>query len=145
MTIYGPNGGVVVGQPISPNFGAQNGASPAGGAAIALPAGMSMLEAMSRGILPRNAYVTSVNGASTGAGDNVSVDELMATGNGNQSMRGTPVPPSGGINDQQFTAGTSAVALQVNGPTQTNTEPQPLAPVSGAILCGNIAQSGFGG
>ena len=146
MTVFKSTDGVVVGQPMSPSFGAQNGAQGAGAATIQLPAGMSILEAMSRGILPRNAYVANVNGVSTGAGDNVSVDELLATGNGNQSVRGAPLPPSGGINDQQFVSGTGAVAMSANGPTQTNTEPQPLAPVSGAVLSANITLgTSFGG
>jgi hypothetical protein len=152
MTIYvsNPVTGPVVGQPISPQFAQQfAGALPTTavgiGFGVAVPANMSILEAAGRSILPRNQYVTTVNSISTGAGDNASIDELMSTGNGNQSMRGAPVPPSGGVNDQQFTDGTSAVALQVNGPTQTNTEPQPLAPVSGAVLASNCGFAGFGG
>lgn len=148
MTLFKSTDGVVAGQPISPAFGSQNGAQGAGATAIQLPAGMSVLEAMSRGILPRNAYVATVNGISIGTGDNCTVDELLATGNGNQSMRGAPVPPSGGVNDQQFVAGTSAGTNSANGPTPINTEPQTLGPVSGGVLATNItltAPVGFGG
>ena len=64
--------------------------------------------------------------------------ELMGNGNGVPAMRGTSLAPSGGVNDQQFAAGYAAPTLQENGPTPTNTEPQPLGPVSGAVTGANI-------
>jgi hypothetical protein len=152
MTIYGPNGGVVVGQPISPNFGAQCGASPAGGPIIELPANMPMLEAMSRGLLPRNAIVATINGVSAGSGDNLSVDEAMGSGNGAQVNLGAPVNNSSGnpatngaINNQQFSGGiTGPVAPSANGPAPTNTETLTSAPVSGATLAVNVGLTANG-
>lgn len=142
MTLYsGPTQPTVTSGQISPNFGVQSGgAIPAAvNPVIAIPAGMTALEAAGRAIAPLNANVSTVNGLSVGAGDICSLSELLSGGNGTPSMRGAPLPPSGGLNDQQFTAGTSAQTLQVNGPTPTNTEPQTLGPVSGAVLGSNIA------
>lgn len=151
MTIYGTTDGRVVGQPISPSFGAQNGASAAGAGLIELPAGMPLLVAMSLGLVPINALVTSINGQSMAGGgiggDVCTVAEMISTGNGACAMRGTPPPPSGGINDQVFAGNQSAVAMLQNGPTPVNTEAQPLGPVSAAITCNNVAltANGFGG
>jgi hypothetical protein len=140
MTIYsGPTAGLVTGQPISGDFGKQNSGSPPANNLTSIPPAMTQLEAASRGIVPLNANVTSVNGISTGVGDPCSMLELMTNGNGVPACRGTPLPPSGGQNDQQFASGTAAPTFQENGPTPTNTDPQTLAPVSGAVTGANIA------
>jgi hypothetical protein len=140
MTIFqNPVTGPVVGQPIQPGFGVQNSGAQAVGAPLTtIPPNMTQLEAASRGIVPLNMNVTSVNGISTGQSDPCSMLELMSNGNGVPAMRGAALPPSGGINDQQFAAGYAAPTLQENGPTPTNTDPQPLSPVSGAVLGANI-------
>jgi hypothetical protein len=141
MTIFqNPVTGPVVGQPISPNFSQQfSGAQAAGAPLTTIPPAMTQLEALSRGVVPANMNVTSVNGISTGANDPCSMLELMTNGNGVPTMRGTALPPSGGQNDQQFAVGTSALTFQENGPTPTNCEPQTLSPVSGAVTGANIA------
>jgi hypothetical protein len=134
MTIYaGPTAGLVTGQPISGSFGLQHAGAVAAPAPITvIPPNMTQLEAYSRALVPLNINVTAVNGISTGVGDPCSALELMTNGNGVPACRGAPLPPSGGINDQQFAVGTAAPTFQENGPTQTNTDPQTLAPVSGA-------------
>jgi hypothetical protein len=100
---------------------------------------MPLLVAASLGLVPANQLVTSVNSISVGQGDPCSIAELMTNGNGPPTTRGAALPPSGGINDQQFAIGTAAPTFQENGPTTTNTDPQPLAPVSGAILGANVS------
>jgi hypothetical protein len=134
MTVYQTEGRVI-GQPISPSFGAQNGAG--GGGVVSLPAGMSMLEAMSRGILPRNALVASIDGVNTGLGNPTPVGDLCSNGAGQQMNLGTSVagvannPIGNGANDQQvFVDGTGAQAQLVNGPTPTCTESLTSGPVS---------------
>lgn len=146
MTIYGPNGGVVTGQPISPFFGAQNGASPAGGPVTTIPAGMPLLEAAARGVVPRNANVTSINGVSASL---TTIDDLMANGAGAQLNLGTGTPNvagnpagNGAINQQEFVDGTSAASQTVNGPTPTATESLTSCPVSGATLGANVTLAG---
>jgi hypothetical protein len=99
---------------------------------------MTQLEAYSRGIVPANVNIAAVNGLSTGAGDPCSSLELMSNGNGQSTFRGTSAAPSGAINDEQFVVGTSAATFTSNGPTPTNTEPQTLGPVSGAVTGSNI-------
>lgn len=143
MTIYQTEGRVA-GQPISPSFGAQNGAG--GGGVVAIPAGMSMLEAMSRGILPRNAQVTSINGVGASL---TTIDDLMSNGAGNQLNLGTSTPNvagnpagNGAINQQEFVDGTSAASQTVNGPTPTAVESLTSCPVSGATLGTNISLAG---
>jgi hypothetical protein len=168
MTIYGPNGGVVVGQPISPNFGAQNGASPAGGPVISQPTEapvvggmqatgvqMSVLEACSRGLLPRNALVASVAtvpvsvGVSILQGDSASVDELLSSGNGAQVSLGVAVPPNAstpnaattaGVNNQIFVEGIGNANDGLStGPTPTNNESLTSAPVPGSVTTANVS------
>jgi hypothetical protein len=168
MTIYGPTGGVVVGQPISPYFGAQNGASPAGGpitqqSTTAPTAGgmqatgvqMSLLEACSRGLMPRNAYLASVAsvapsaGVSNTNGDALSVDEAMSSGNGAEECGGVAVNPNagtpiavttGGVNTQIFVEGiANANGALSTGPTPTNTESVTGAPVPGSMTTASVA------
>jgi hypothetical protein len=140
MTIYqNPSTGLIVGQQLAPGFGVQNsGAVAPFPPLVQIPPAMTQLEAYSRGIVPININVSAVNGTSTGAGDPCSALELMSNGNGVPAMRGAPLAPSGGINDQQFAAGTAAPTFQENGPTPTNTDPQPLSPVSGAVVGANL-------
>lgn len=150
MTIYGPNGGVVTGQPISPFFGAQNGASPSGGVVTTPPPAMPILEAVGRGLVPLNALVTSVNGISTGSnsnigGDQVSVAELISNGNGEATARGTNIGANGAINQQIFVEGiATANAALSTGPTTTNTSTLTEAPVSGATLGTNVTLNAGG-
>jgi hypothetical protein len=167
MTIYGPNGGVVVGQPISPFFGAQNGASPPGGPIIQQPttaptAGglqatgiqMPLLEAVARGIIPRNAAVASVAGVATSVGitntngDALSVDEAMGDGNGAQVNLGVAVPgtsgnpttvATGGVNNQIFGSGASLPANLAQGPTPTNSETLTSGPVPASTTTANVS------
>jgi hypothetical protein len=148
MTIISnPVTGPVVGQPIQPGFGQQSAGSAPTNTAIAIPAGMTALEAQGRSTLPTNCLVTSVNGVNVGPGDPCSVSELMTNGNGVTAMHGCSTPPSGGISDQQFASGTAAPTFIENGPTTTNNEPQPLGPVGGAVLVSNLAltANGFAG
>jgi hypothetical protein len=155
MTIFKTTDGIVAGQPINPNFGAANGAVAAGVGTVQIPAGMSALEAMSRGILPRNQMIQTVNGVNVGGTtngfgtDNCTAAELFTNGNGPPCVAG--VPPVGGANgandQQQFVAGTNPNAQIQNGPTTTNIDPLPLAPVSvntnGSAL--GLSAGAFGG
>jgi hypothetical protein len=154
MTVFKSTDGLVVGQPISPFFGAQNGVQGAGAPVIQSPnaspnSGVQqpIAAAVATGSVPRNALASTVNGLNVGLGDVCSVDELISNGNGFPAMLGTAKPPSGGINDENFTGQLSAAAMQENGPAPVNNEVQPLGPVSSAVLTSNIAltPSGFGG
>ncbi|HWX29586.1 MAG TPA: hypothetical protein VNZ53_19340 [Steroidobacteraceae bacterium] len=154
MTIYGSNGGVVTGQPISPSFGAQNGAN-GGTAVLQLPTTMPILEAMSRGILPRNLYLGSVNGVSVGPNNPTALDDIMSNGAGNQVNAGVAVPNiaanpagNGAINNEIFVSGGSlggANAGLTNGPVPVNTETLTSCPVSGATLASTLAPFGTAG
>jgi|HubBroStandDraft_3_1064219.scaffolds.fasta_scaffold07948_2 hypothetical protein len=155
MTVFKSTDGLVVGQPINPNFGAANGAVAPGVNTVQIPPGMPALEAMSRGILPRNQMVQTVNGVSVGGTingigtDNCTAAELFTNGNGAPCVGG--VPPVGGANgandQQQFVVGTNANAQIQNGPTTFNTDPLTLAPVSvntnGSAL--GLSAGAFGG
>ncbi len=174
MTIYGPNGGVVVGQPISPFFGAQNGANAAapiisqptsapGTGMQATGVQMSLLEACSRGLMPRNANVASVAGVSAGVGisntngDSLSVDEAMSNGNGQQVNLGVAVPPNAAnpnsittssINNQIFVEGAAnANGGLSTGPAPTNIEALTSAPIPASMTTANVTlvAGGFSG
>jgi hypothetical protein len=167
MTIYGPNGGVVVGQPISPYFGAQNGASPAGGPAIEQPttaptAGgmqatgvqMSVLEACSRGLIPRNIQLSTISGQSVSVGvsalqgDGMTLDEAFSSGNGAQVSLGAAVAPNAGnpnsittmgINNQVFVDGIATANDGLStGPTPFNNESVVSAPLPGSTTTANV-------
>ena len=105
-----------------------------------------MLEAMSRGLLPRNANVSAINSVSTGAQNPTPVDDLMSNGAGNQVNAGVAVPNSSGnpagngaINQQVFVDGVSSANAGLStGPAPTNTETLTSCPVSGATLGGSI-------
>jgi hypothetical protein len=156
MTIYGPNGGVVVGQPISPFFGAQNGASPAGGPIVQAPLGINVpvVEACARGQIPRNMLVTSVGGVSCGAQNGTPIDDLFGNGAGAQVNSGVavagvsnnPISITGaGLNNQTFVEGTSAGASLSTGPDPFSTETLTSCPVSHATLVSQLTLSGFQG
>jgi hypothetical protein len=166
MAIYGPNGGVVVGQPISPHFGAQNGANaaapviqqptsaPVTGGMQATGVQMSMLEACSRGLIPRNAQLATIAGQAVSVGvsalqgDGVTVDEAFASGNGMQVNLGVAVPPNAGNNSAVETAGVNnqifvegianANAATSTGPTPFNTESVVSAPLPGSTTTANV-------
>jgi hypothetical protein len=149
MTVYGSTDGVVVGQPISPFFGAQNGVSQPAGGKVALPTNMTVVEAAARGTLPRNAQVSTINGVSTGLSNPVPVDDLACNGAGAQLNLGIPVAgvagnpvSNGAIDQQQFVDGTGAVAQSANGPTPTSVESLTSAPVTVATTGGNVGLAG---
>jgi hypothetical protein len=164
MTQY-VNQGVVVGQPMSPNFGAQQGVGPAvivqqpttapvAGGMQATGVQMSLLEACSRGIIPRNANLATVAGQSVSAGvsnvqgDGMSVDEGLSSGNGAQTSLGVAVPPNAGnnaatetaaVNNQVFVEGiASANGALSTGPAATNVESAVSAPTPGSITTANV-------
>lgn len=166
MTIYGPNGGVVVGQPISPFFGAQNGANaaapiieqpttaPVTGGMQATGVQMSILEACSRGLIPRNAQISTIAGQSVSVGisalqgDGVSFDEALSSGNGMQVNLGVAVAPNAGnpnsittmgVNNQIFVEGVANLNDGLStGPTPTNTESVVSAPLPGSTTTANV-------
>lgn len=150
MTLYGNNNNGPVGGIMSPFQGTTPGVN--GGATQQLPAGMSLLEAMSRGLVARNAFVSSVNGVSVGSnanigGDNCTVDELVSNGNGNPTERGASIAPAGAQNTQIFADGFGQAAQQGNGAIPKNTSALTEAPVSGATIASNVTltSQGFGG
>src|SRR5271166_4038292 len=117
MTVFKSTDGVVVGQPMSPSFGAQNGAqgvaaptieqptiAPVAGGMSATGVQMSVLEACSRGLIPRNAQISTIAGMPVSAGisqaqgDSVSFDEALSSGNGAQVNAGVAVPPNAANN-----------------------------------------------
>jgi hypothetical protein len=167
MAIYSTIGTIVVGQPMSPNFGAQNGAAIAGAPVIQQPttapvAGgmqatgvqMSLLEACSRGLIPRNAQLATIAGQAVSAGisalqgDGVSIDEALSSGNGAQTCAGVAVAPNAsnnsvvttmGTNNQVFVEGVSGVGDALStGPTPTNTESVVSAPLPGSTTTANV-------
>jgi hypothetical protein len=153
MTLYsGPTQPLAPGAPISGNFGVQSAGSAPANPVITAPPAMPLIEAMSRGILPRNSMVTAVNGVSTGAQNPTVLADACSNGCGAQVNGGVAVagvagnPVSNGANDsQQFVDGTSAIAQSGNGPTPTGTETLTSAPVSVNTLAGNVTLSGYGG
>lgn len=155
MTLFKSTDGVVAGQPMSPNFGAQNGVQGVGAPTVQLPAGMPLLVAASLGLVPANCLVSTVNGVSVGGtvgatgGDPCSVMELMSSGNGNQANGGVGQGPIANeqSEQQQYVIGQTAVAASANGPTPTNVDPIGLAPVSAGVPANavGLVASGFVG
>jgi hypothetical protein len=164
MTIY-VNGGPVVGQPMSPNFGAQNGlgatpviqqptTAPTAGGMQATGVQMSLLEACSRGIIPRNAQLSTIAGQSVSAGasqsqgDSLSIDEAFAGGNGAAVCLGAPVAPNAGntsvvtlstLSSQAFVDGIAGVGDALStGPAPTNIESVVSAPLSHSTTTANV-------
>ena len=165
MTQY-QNLGAVVGQPMSPAFGAQCGAgtlpviqqsttAPTAGGMQATGVQMSLLEACSRGVMPRNANVASVSGVAPSVGisntngDALSVDEAMSNGNGAQVCGGVAVNPNasspiavttGGVNTQIFVEGiANANGALSTGPVSTNTETVTSAPVPASMTTASVS------
>ena len=152
MTLYGNGNNAPVGGIMSPFQGTTPGV--AGGATQQLPAGMSLLEAMSRGLVSRNSLVNTVNGVSTGLGSPTPIGDLCSNGAGQQMNLGVAVPgvagnPVGnGANDQQvFVDGTSGPAQLANGPTPTCVESLTSGPVSVNTNANSVAlvANGFQG
>jgi hypothetical protein len=162
MTLFKSTDGYVCGQPISPNFGAANGASPAGAVVIQSPnsspnSGVQQptLEAVGRGSMPANALVSTVAGVSTGGSvtapgigaDPCSVVELLSSGNGNQANGGVGQPSINAeqAEQQQYAVGETAVAMTQNGPTPVNVDTLGVAPVPAGIPTNQIGlvASGF--
>jgi hypothetical protein len=150
---------------MSPFFGAQNGlgatpviqqptTAPTAGGMQATGVQMSLLEACSRGIIPRNAQLATISGQAVSAGvsalqgDSMSVDEGLSSGNGAQTSLGVAVAPNGGnpnsittmgVNNQVFVDGIgTANDTQSTGPTPTNTETVVSAPTPGSTTTANI-------
>ncbi len=157
MTIY-VNSGPAVGQPISPSFGAQNGlgatpviqqptTAPVAGGMQATGVQMSLLEACSRGIIPRNALVASVAGVSCGAQNATPIDDLIGNGAGAQVNGGIAVngafgnpAQGGGVNNQQFVDGNVTLNAGLStGPAPTGNEILTSAPVSAGTTTANVA------
>lgn len=167
MTVFKNTDGIVVGQPMSPFFGAQNGQQGAGAITIEQPttapvAGgmqatgvqMSMLEACSRGLIPRNAQLSTIAGQSVSAGisalqgDGVSLDEAFCSGNGTQVNLGVAVAPNASNNqfgvlsvlsNQVFVEGTAnANDALSTGPTPTNNESIVSAPLAGSTTTAGV-------
>lgn len=162
MTVYGATDPQVIGQPISPFFGAQNGIKYSGAPTIPLPAQVNapqvtVLESVARGALPRNALVASVNGVNTGLDQKgaPTVDDLLANGAGNQVNIGVAVNgafgnPSvnGAISQEVFVDGAQTLNAGLStGPTTFNSETLTSCPVSGATVGSNVTlvAGGFGG
>jgi hypothetical protein len=167
MTVFKSTDGVAVGQPMSPFFGAQNGAQGAGAPTIQQPttapvAGgmqatgvqMSLLEACSRGIIPRNQQLSTIAGQSVSGGisalqgDGVSLDEAFASGNGAQVNLGVAVAPNAGnnvavttmgVNNQIFVEGTATANDTLStGPTPTNNESVVSVPLAHSTTTANV-------
>jgi hypothetical protein len=167
MTVFKSTDGVAVGQPCSPFFGAQNGAQGAGAPTIQQPttapvAGgmqatgvqMSLLEACSRGIIPRNTQLATIAGQavsvgiSASQGDSLSLDEAWSSGNGAQTSLGVAVAPNAGnnvavttagVNNQVFVEGTSNANDSLStGPVLTNNESVVSAPLPGSTTTANV-------
>jgi len=164
MTLYVQHG-PVVGQPMSPSFGAQNGlgatpvieqptTAPVAGGMQATGVQMSLLEACSRGLIPRNAQLATIAGQAVSAGisalqgDGVTLDEALSSGNGAQISLGVAVPPNAGnntavttmgVNNQIFVEGiANANGALSTGPAQTNTESVVSAPLAGSTTTANV-------
>ena len=164
MTQY-VNQGVVVGQPMSPFFGLQQGVGPApvieqpttaptAGGMQATGVQMSMLEAASRGLIPRNAQLATIAGQSVSAGvsalqgDSLSIDEAFAGGNGAEVCLGAPVAPNAGNNStvtlstlssQAFVDGIAGVGDALStGPAATNIESVISAPMAHSTTTASV-------
>ena len=167
MTIFGQVDGLVVGQPLNPNFGAANGAqsptagliqqptqAPITGGMQATGVQMSILEACARGIIPRNAQLATIAGQAVSVGvsalqgDGVTIDEALTSGNGMQVNLGVAVAPNAsnpnsvttmGVNNQVFVEGiANANGALSTGVAPTNTESVVSAPLPGSTTTANI-------
>jgi hypothetical protein len=167
MTIYGQTDGIVVGQPLNPNFGAANGAqattagfiqqpttAPVAGGMQATGVQMSLLEACARGIIPRNAQLATVAGQAVSAGisasqgDSMSVDEGLSSGNGAQVCLGVACAPNAGntvttttmgVNTQIFVDGlANANDALSTGNAPTDIESVVSQPTPGSVTTANF-------
>lgn len=168
MTVYKNTDGIVVGQPMSPFFGAQNGqqgpsaitiqqptTAPAAGGMQATGVQMSVLEACSRGLIPRNAQLSTIAGQSVSVGvsalqgDSVSLDEAFSSGNGMQVNLGVAVAPNANNNvagtlsvlsNQVFVDGIANANDSLStGPTPLNNESIVSAPLAGSTTTANVS------
>jgi len=171
MTLYGATDPVVIGQPMSPFFGAQNGngrTATAAGAAPIVPQPtsapgvgtqatgiqVSLLEAVARGSIPRNAQISTIAGQSVSAGisaqqgDGLTLDEALSSGNGAQLSLGVAVPPNASnntavtqmsVNGQVFVDGIANANDGLStGPTPFNIESVVSAPLPGSTTTANV-------
>jgi len=115
---------------------------------------MSVLEACSRGLIPRNAQLATIAGQAVSVGisalqgDGVTLDEAFTSGNGAQVNLGVAVPPNAGnnvatttagINNQVFVDGIANANDSLStGPTPFNNESLISAPLSGATTTANV-------
>jgi hypothetical protein len=155
MTIYsGPTQPTVLGQPISGDFGKQaGGAIPAGAPIIPVPLAASIggtnlttLEAASRGMVPMNALVSTVNGVSVGGAPTVIGSDpatvlQVLNGNGQETCRGVNTNGvNGALNQQVFVDGIGSTNAGLStGPAPTDTSSLVEAPVAASTLLANIA------
>ena len=160
MTVYGATDPQVLGQPVSPFFGAQQNVRYTGAPVIPQPAQVNAPqvtahESISRGALPMNANATAVGAVSTGAQNPTPMADMLGNGCGNQCNLGVAVPPNGGnpnsittlgVNNQIFVEGIANAADGLStGPVPTNVETMTSAPVPGSTTVNNLTLSGFQG
>jgi hypothetical protein len=167
LTVYKNTDGVVVGQPVSPFFGAQCGQQGPGAITIEQPTQapvtggmqatgvqMSLLEQCSRGLIPRNANLATIAGQSVSAGisasqgDSLSIDEAFCGGNGAEVCLGAPVAPNAGntsvvtlstLSNQAFVDGIAGVGDALStGPAATNIESVVSAPLAHSTTTANV-------
>lgn len=146
MTQFGnPVSGLVVGQPISPNFSQQNSGAVSGAAPITqLPTGTPLLVQASNGSVPLNQLVNTINGVSASGnpftgGDPCTIAQVLSNGNGSETARGASTALNGANAQQVFVDGiASAIGPSATGPTADNTSSLTECPVSAATLCPNV-------
>jgi hypothetical protein len=159
MTVFKSTDGLVVGQPISPFFGAQNGVQGAGAPVIQSPnsspnSGVQqpIHAAISTGSMPQNAMINTVNGVSPGGNpavigsDPASVAQQISNGNGADTERGVPIPGQSGnpatpgtVNNQIFVDGiNTANAALSTGPAPTDISSATECPLSSSMQTNNV-------
>jgi hypothetical protein len=167
MTVFKNTDGIVVGQPMSPFFGAQCGqqgpgaitieqptTAPTAGGMQATGVQMSLLEQCSRGLIPRNAHLATIGGQAVSAGvsalqgDSLSIDEAFCGGNGAEVCLGAPVAPNAGntsvvtlstLSQQAFVDGIAGVGDAIStGPSPTNIESVVSAPLAHSTTTANV-------
>jgi len=115
---------------------------------------MSMLEAASRGLIPRNAQIATIAGQAVSAGvsalqgDSLSIDEAFAGGNGAEVCLGAPVAPNAGntsvvtlstLSNQAFVDGIAGVGDAMStGPAATNIENVISAPMAHSTTTASV-------
>jgi uncharacterized lipoprotein YajG len=114
---------------------------------------MSTMEQMSRGLVPLNALVNTVNGVSVGGAVNVigsdpaTVAQTFSNGNGQETCRGVNVGPNGAVSQQIMVDGFSYPALISTGAVAKNTSSLVEAPVAASTTTANVTliANQFGG